>query len=357
MRLLTAQLKDEEVAAAARALVVGGEQLTAEVVEWWQRCAPGVRIFNEYGPTETVVGCTVYELKQGDGQASAIPIGRPIANTQVYLLDSHGQVVPIGALGELYVGGAGVARGYLNRETLTAERFVADPFSPEAGARLYRTGDLARYLPTGELEYAGRADNQVKLRGYRVELGEVEAAVSRHPSVQACAAVVRGAGGHEQLVAYAVGRGGAVVEWVELREHLRGQLPEYMVPSRVMWIEALPLTHNGKVDVKALPEIEAVAEVETYVAPRTPTEEELCGIWAEVLHVERVGAEDSFFELGGHSLLATQLLSRVRDVFGVEVSLKGLFEQPTVAALAVILEESILAEIENMTEADVAQLL
>ncbi|MFL6286655.1 MAG: non-ribosomal peptide synthetase, partial [Pyrinomonadaceae bacterium] len=353
MRLLTAQLKDEEVAAATRALVVGGEQLTAEVVGWWQKRAPGVRIFNEYGPTETVVGCSVYELKQGDGSTGAIPIGRPIANTQLYVLDTHGQVAPVGVLGELYVGGAGVARGYLNREELTAERFVADPFSDEAGARLYRTGDLVRYLPTGELEYVGRGDGQVKLRGYRVELGEVEAAVSSHPSVQSCAAIVRG---QEQLVAYAVGRAGAV-EWSELREHLRGQLPEYMIPVRVMWLDSLPLTHNGKVDKKALPEVDVVAEVDTYVAPRTPTEEELCGIWAEVLHVERVGVEDSFFELGGHSLLATQLLSRLRDVFGIEVSLKGLFEQPTVAALALILEESILAEIENMTEADVAQLL
>jgi acyl-coenzyme A synthetase/AMP-(fatty) acid ligase/aryl carrier-like protein len=354
LRLLTAQLKREEVAGASWALVVGGEQLTAEVTDWWRQHAPGVRIFNEYGPTETVVGCCVFELTQDDERAGAIPIGRPIANTKLYILDAECQPVPVGVIGELFIGGEGVARGYLNRVALTAERFIADPFGE---GRLYKTGDLARFLPGGEIEYVGRRDEQVKLRGYRIELGEIEAALTRHAGVREATVVVRG----ERLAAYVVAsreRTGEV-EAAELREHLRGMLPEYMVPQSFVWMAEMPLTSNGKVNRKALQALvdDAPERTASYVAPRTPTEELLSGLWAEVLHVERVGAEDNFFELGGHSLLATQLVSRMRDVFGVEVDLRKLFEQPTVAALALTLEESILAEIETLTEADAQQLL
>jgi amino acid adenylation domain-containing protein/FkbM family methyltransferase len=352
LRLLTLQLSGEEAARATRALVVGGEQLTSEVTGWWQERAPGVRIFNEYGPTETVVGCSVYELRREAGGEGAIPIGRPIANTQLYILDGEGQVVPEGVVGELYIGGAGVARGYLNRPELTAEKFVTNPFGE---GRLYRSGDLARYLSSGEIEYVGRADEQVKLRGYRIELGEIEAVLAEHPSVRESAVILREDAGEKRIVAYVAGDEGCADE---LRQYAKEQLPVYMVPAAFVMLESLPLTTNGKLDRRALPAPEqAGSTADSYIAPRTEVEEVLAEIWAEVLHVERVGVEDNFFDIGGHSLLATQLLARIRETFAVDISLKALFEQPTVAALAVMLEDSILAEIETMTEADAEQLL
>jgi amino acid adenylation domain-containing protein/FkbH-like protein len=321
----------------ARALVIGGEKLTVEAVRWWQEYAPQVRLFNEYGPTETVVGCCVYELKGDERSGGVIPIGRPIANTRLYILDSHSHLVPVGVVGELYIGGDGVARGYLNRKELTEEKFIADPFSKETGARLYRTGDLARYLADGEIEYVGRVDEQVKLRGYRIEPGEIEASLCEHPCVRECAVILREDAGDRRLVAYVVAGDEAHAD--ELRRYAKAQLPDYMVPSAFVMLESLPLTTNGKLDRKALPAPEqGGTAADSYVAPRTPVEEVLAGVWAEVLRVERVGADDNFFDLGGHSLLATQLLSRIREAFAVEVSLKSLFESPTVAGVAVCVE-------------------
>jgi amino acid adenylation domain-containing protein/FkbH-like protein len=337
LRLLTAQMKGDEAAAATRSLVVGGEQLTTEVTDWWRQHAPEVRIFNEYGPTETVVGCCAYELTEDFDRTGPIPIGRPIANTRLYILDAHRQLVPVGVVGELYIGGDGVARGYLNRPELTEEKFIPDPFVKETGARLYRTGDMARYLADREIEYVGRVDEQVKLRGYRIEPGEIEATLCEHPGVRECAVILREEAGDRRLVAYVVAGDEAHAD--ELRRYAKAQLPDYMVPSAFVMLESLPLTTNGKLDRKALPAPEqGGAAADSYVAPRTPVEEVLAGVWAEVLRVERVGADDNFFDLGGHSLLATQLLSRIREAFAVEISLKSLFESPTVAGVAVCVE-------------------
>jgi hypothetical protein len=264
---------------------------------------------------------------------ATVPIGRPLLNTQVYVLDARLTPVPVGVVGELYVGGAGVARGYVGRPAWTAARFVADPFGPP-GQRLYRTGDLARYAPDGALEYAGRRDQQVKLRGIRVELGEVEAALRAAPGVQAAAAGVTGGAERQQLVAYVVGPAGATPE--ALRAHLRAHLPESLVPHLVVPLAALPLTPTGKVDRAALPAPEVGAPA-VYRAPRTPEETTVCELFATVLGVAQVGLDDDFFALGGHSLLATRLVSRLRAALGVEVAIRTVFEAPTVRAISATL--------------------
>ena len=267
-------------------------------------------------------------------------IGAPVANTRLYVLNQRLEPAPIGVPGELLLGGDAVARGYLERPGLTAERFVPDPFGV-AGGRLYRTGDRARWLPSGEVEYRGRTDEQVKVRGFRIEPGEVEAVLSDHPEVREAVVVVReDAPGDRRLVAYVVAGESAAATSAELRAHLKGRLPEYMVPSAVVVLESLPLTPSGKVARRALPAPEYAAAEAGHVAPRTPTEEVLAGVWAEVLRLERVGVEESFFELGGHSLLATRVVSRVRTRFGVELPLRALFEHRTVEELARVLAES-----------------
>jgi amino acid adenylation domain-containing protein len=313
-----------------RTVVSAGEAVDAATVERWS----GGRAFvNAYGPTETTV-CATSARCRADGRVPAI--GRPLENVRVYVLDAAGQPAPVGVPGELYVGGVGVARGYLGRPGLTAGRFVPDPFGGETGARLYRTGDRVRWRPEGILEYLGRLDEQVKVRGFRIEPGEIEAVLSAHAEVREARVIVReDAPGDRRLVAYVVG--GVAAD--ELREHLRRGLPEYMVPSAYVVLEALPLTPNGKLDRKALPAPELGSAEEKYVAPRTPVEEVLAGIWAEVLRLERVGVEESFFELGGHSLLATRVVSRVRELFGVELPLRVLFERPTIAGLARAVED------------------
>jgi acyl carrier protein len=288
------------------------------------------------------VGCCVYEAEAGALGAGAVPIGRPIANTRLFVLDGRLRPVPAGIPGQLFIGGDGLARGYLDRPALTAERFIPDAYSGEPGARLYRTGDVVRRLAGGELEYVGRGDGQVKLRGYRVELGEVEAALLGHEEVREAAAAVHEAGGGDRrLVAYVVAEGGAGEEGAgRWREYLRERLPEYMIPSAFVLLDALPLTPNGKLDRKALPEPGPALGGAAYAAPRTDTEEVLAGIWSEVLGASRVGVTDDFFALGGHSLLATQVASRVREVFGVEVPLRRLFEYPTVEGLAAEVERA-----------------
>ena len=263
-----------------------------------------------------------------------MPIGRPVANTQMYVLDSSLNPVPVGVPGELYIGGVQVGRGYWGRPELTAERFIPDPFVP--GGRLYKTGDLSRWLPDGVIEYLGRNDFQVKVRGLRIELGEIEAALSEHPTVGQAVVVSREeTPGDVRLVAYLVPRADASPSAADLRGFLKDRLPEYMVPSAFVVLPSLPLNPSGKVDRKALPAPErGGGEAAAYEAPRTPTEETLAGIFAEVLKVPRAGIRDDFFELGGHSLLAIQLLSRVRAVLGVELPVRALFENRTVAALA-----------------------
>jgi acyl carrier protein len=296
-----------------------------------------------YGITETTVHVTYRPIRQADlesGQGSVI--GVPIPDLQVYILDPGGQPAPIGVPGEMYVGGAGVARGYLNRAELTAERFIADPFTPTNGTRLYRTGDLARRLANGDIEYLGRIDQQVKIRGFRIELGEIEAALGQHPAVRESVVLAReDAPGDKRLVAYVVAENAPADLADQLRAQLRARLPEYMVPSAFVTLDALPLTPNGKLDRKALPVPERTgAEGVTYVAPRTATEEILAGIWAEVLTLERVGVEDNFFDLGGHSLLATQVVSRVRLALGMELTLREFFAAPTVSRLSARIEAS-----------------
>ncbi|MDB4970229.1 MAG: tycC2 [Myxococcales bacterium] len=334
LKFLAAQMTPDEVNRVADALVIGGEQLLAGDLELWRTHAPALRLINEYGPTETVVGCSTYEYTSGGEAGSAVPIGRPIARTQLYVLDGQLNPVPAGVTGELYIGGAGVARGYLHRPALTAEKFVPHPYSAVPGARVYRTGDHARWRPDGNLEFLGRIDDQVKIRGYRIELGEVEAALSAIENVEASVVVAR----DERLVAYAV----TTCTVAELRDALKAKLPEYMVPSAYVLLDALPLSPSGKIDKKALPAHDGARPDlgHEYVAPRSDDEQTVARIFCEVLGVERIGIHDQFFEIGGHSLLATQVISRIRKAFGVEVALKTMFEEPTVAGLAAAIDSA-----------------
>jgi hypothetical protein len=292
-----------------------------------------------YGPTETTIWSTTHALTE---VGEVMPIGRPIANTRTVILDSHLQPVPAGVPGELYIGGEGVVRGYLRRPDLTAERFVPDPYGARRGARMYRTGDLTRYRADGTVEYLGRLDHQVKVRGFRIELGEIELVLESHPDVvQAVVAARPDAQGSLVLVAFVVARAGARLAAAEVRSFVGARLPEYMVPGLVVELERLPLTPNGKVDRGALPEVGpgSAAGGREYVAPRTTIEEMMANLWGEVLRVERVGVHDNFFELGGHSLLATLLISRMRAAFSIEVPLRSIFESPTVAGLAAVVEQ------------------
>jgi amino acid adenylation domain-containing protein len=334
---------------ALRTVVIGGEQALAGAVAAWRRVSAGrVRLLNSYGPTETTINCTRWDAPgAGDAGEEAAPvvlIGRPVPGCRTYVLDEAMRPLPAGVPGELYVGGVQVARGYLGRPAATAERFVPDPFRGRGGARLYRTGDRARWRPDGALEYLGRVDAQVKVRGFRVEPGEVEAALRRHPGVAECAVVARDAApGEKRLVGYVVPRRDAAAVRPrggldELRAHLRRALPEHMVPGALVPLDALPLTPNGKVDYAALPAPEQAPADGAWVAPRTPVEEVLAGIWAQVLGRERVGAGENFFALGGHSLLATRVVSCIRAALGAELPVRSLFEAPTVAELAARVE-------------------
>ena len=344
--------------ATLRLVSIGGETVQPAMYALWRELGVrGVRWCNTYGPTETTVEATLHEPAAGDdGPTSGLdlPIGRPLANTRVYVLDRHLNPVPTGVPGELYIGGEGLARGYLGRAGLTAERFVPDPFSGEPGARLYRTGDRGRYRTDGNLEFLGRFDYQVKIRGFRVEPEEVETALARHPAVREGAVVAReDTPGDRRLVAYVVPAGDQALGSGELRSFLRDRLPEPMVPSAFVFLDALPLTPNGKVDRRALPAPDYTRPDgdEAFVAPRTPIEERVAAIWAAVLKLDRVGVHDSFFALGGHSLLATQVVARLRAAFGVELPLRGLFEAPTVAGLAERLEATtrLLEEVASLT--------
>ncbi|HVR96249.1 MAG TPA: amino acid adenylation domain-containing protein, partial [Thermoanaerobaculia bacterium] len=329
-----------------RFLMTGGDTVAADRLAVWQQVS-GNRVawWNGYGPTETTVTSTAYRHEAGaalSGATHSVPIGRPQCNERLYVVDRQDLPVPLGVPGELWIGGVGLARGYLSRPALTAERFIPDPFGEVPGERLYRTGDLVRYLPSGDLEFLGRIDSQVKLRGYRIELGEVESSLDACPMVLDAAVVLAGEGRERRLVAYVVPAGPEVTPR-ELRAWLRGVLPEPMVPSTFVLLPALPLSNSGKIDRRALarltPEPDADAAA-GFVAPRTAVEEILTGIWAEVLGLARVGVHDHFFELGGHSLLATQVVSRIREALELEVPLARLFEAPTPAALAPWLEEA-----------------
>ena len=346
----------EEVLAQGRKLraqfevcMTGGDKTPPQTLRKWAALSQANALFiSSYGPTEGTVGTTLFTTTRDEvlnGQASDVSMGWPLANTRVYVLDPREwRPAPEGVPGELFIGGAGVTRNYLNTPALTAEKFVPDPFGPDPGGRLYRTGDLARFRPGGELEFLGRIDQQVKIRGARIELGEVEAALKDHPAVRECVALVdEDETGDKYLVGYVTLHAEEAPTTASLRQFLRNRLPAHMIPTAFVTLAEMPLTPNGKVDKKKLLELapaDAGAAGE-YVAPRTAIEETLAAVWRDVLKAERVGAHDNFFALGGHSLIATQLISRVRDVFHVEVPLASLFEQPTVAELGRVVQEAL----------------
>jgi len=337
LEVLRHLLPAETAAGRTNSFIIGGEALLGEHISFWQQHAPATRLVNEYGPTETVVGCCVYEVPPGATFEGDVPIGRPIANTRLYILDRNMQPVPALVPGELYIGGDGLARGYLGRPGATAEKFVPDPFAAEPGSRLYRTGDLCRFLADGEIQYLGRIDHQVKIRGFRIELGEVESALGRHPSVsEAVVAVREDAPGDKRLVAYVVAAEGRQPTLGELRRDLKDSLPGYMMPSALVVLDRLPLTPNGKVDQRALPAPVGTRSTSaaSYIAPRNLTELSLVDIWEEVLNCRPVGVTDDFFDLGGHSVLALRVMAQVQKQFGLDLPLSTFFEGGTVEHLA-----------------------
>ncbi|MET0397982.1 MAG: amino acid adenylation domain-containing protein [Longimicrobiaceae bacterium] len=333
LALLGRELEGEHV--HVRTFVVGGEALPAETVALWREIAPGAVVVNEYGPTETVVGCSVHVVTARDAEGATVPIGAPVANTRLYVLDPYGDPAPAGTPGELYVGGTGVTRGYHGRPELTAERFVPDPFARKDGARLYRTGDRACWRADGTLEYLGRTDEQVKVRGFRIEPGEIEATLVAHPAVRAAAVVAReDEPGARRLVAY-VAPSGAAPSAAELRAFLAERLPEYMVPAVFVPLKELPLTPNGKTDRRALPapEGDRSAAAAEFQDARTETERTIAEIWAALLRLDSVGVHDNFFELGGDSILGIQVVARAKKA-GIKLSTQHVFKHPTVAELA-----------------------
>ncbi|MBD2448896.1 amino acid adenylation domain-containing protein [Nostoc sp. FACHB-152] len=357
--LLLEQAQPEKLA-SLRTVIVAGEPCPKILVMRHWELRPNTSLFNEYGPTEGTVWSTVYHCHRTE-IGTQISIGRPIANTQIYLLDSHLHPVPLGVAGELYISGEGLAQGYLNRPDLTAQKFIPNPFSNQEGVRLYKTGDLARYLPNGNIEFLGRIDQQVKIRGFRIELSEIEAVLSQHPQVRSLVVIAReDEPGNKRLVAYIVPHQEYSPTSDELRHFLQEKLPEYMMPSAFVQLDSLPHLPNGKVDIKALPAPEKIKVSANFVAPRTPVEEAIAQIWSEILGVEQVGIHDRFFELGGHSLLATQVISRLRQTLQVELPLRQFFDAPTVADLAVMVaqtlaqqtDEAMLSEMLAELEAD-----
>ncbi len=335
---------------SVRQVFASGEALPFELKERFLSRLPGTALHNLYGPTEAAVDVTFHACEPG-GERRIVPIGRPIDNTEVLLLDSEGQPVPIGVPGELHIGGVNLARGYLGRPELTAERFIPDGFGGQPGARLYRTGDLARFRPDGEVEFLGRLDHQVKIHGVRIELGEIEAALGRHLAIRESVVMARRDEGSVRLVAYLVPggeSGGSALEGADLRAFLRGHLPEAMIPSAFVILPAFPLNPSGKVDRKALPAPQWSERQAAFVAPRTSTEQALAGLWAELLHMPRIGVEDSFFDLGGTSLQAALLVISLESRLGEIIPLAVLFEAPTVAGLARYLEERFPAAVDRL---------
>lgn len=350
-------------------ILSGGEALQSDLAA--QLRTKGHALWNLYGPTETAIysSAAAYRPSSDD---PAVSIGRPIANTQIYILDNRLRPLPVGVAGQLCIGGEGLSRGYLNRADLTAESFVPNPFGSEPGARLYKTGDLARYLPDGNIEVLGRIDHQIKLRGFRIEPGEIESVLSEHPGI--CQSVVlarEDIPGDKRLVAYVVTRGSPAATANQLRAYLKEKLPEYMVPSAFVFLDDMPLTPNGKLDRNALPTPDQSCRgfEHGFAAPGTPVEEMIAGIWAEVLKLEEIGIHDNFFDLGGHSLKATQVMSRVREALQVDLPVRVLFEGPTVAELAARVEPSLpqareldelarsLAEVESLSDEDLERRL
>jgi amino acid adenylation domain-containing protein len=347
-------------------LMLGGETSSRQLLDRTFALFPGIEVWNLYGPTEATANATCGRIAAGGG----CPIGRPVANAQVYVLDRYLNPLPVGVAGELYIGGDGLARGYLNHSDLTAEKFLPNPFSDAPGARLYRTGDLARYLADGNLEFLGRVDHQVKIRGLRIELGEIESVLGQHPAVREGVVLAReDVPGDRRLVAYVIPGHDSAASAHELRGFLKQKLPDYMVPSSFLFVDSLPRNANNKLDRSMLPAPGAVRPEleESFVAPRTAVEHRLSRIWAEVLKLEGVGIHDNFFDRGGHSLKAAQVMSRIRQAFQVEIPLRMLFEHPTIAGLAEQIDPrriddseelaGLVAELELLSDDDSRRLL
>jgi amino acid adenylation domain-containing protein len=350
LELLSQQLSPQAAAGRTNAFIIGGENLTTQHINFWQKYAPDTLLINEYGPTETVVGCCIYQVPTTHNHSGSIPIGHPIANTQLYVLDQYLQPVPKGVIGELYIGGAGLARGYLNQPELTAQKFIPHPFSDEPEARLYKTGDQVRFRGDGSLEFLGRLDDQIKLRGFRIELGEIETLLNLHPTVKDAVVTVReDVAGDQRLIAYLVIQPESSLSVEDLRRFLQQKLPDYMIPSAFIPLQTFPLTANGKVDRRALPAPDKInADIEQFfVAPRNSLEAQMADIWSQVLRLEKVGIHHNFFTLGGHSLLVTQLISRMRDTLGVELLIQDVFANPTVAELCVIVTQKLAEQVDD----------
>jgi len=354
LEVLSEMISADEAAGCARAFVIGGEALLSESLSYWRENSPDTRLINEYGPTEAVVGCCVYEVKKQEILAGSVPIGRPIANARIYLLDANLLPVPTGVPGELFIGGDCLARGYLNRADLTAERFVPDPFGAEPGARIYRTGDVARHRPDGDIDYLGRSDQQVKVRGIRVELGEVEAALSQHPAIRDAIVMVReDIPGDKRLAAYYVAQEGQTPGIDDLRAFLGDMLPEYMIPASFMMMSSFPLSPNGKVNRAELPAPEGLRPrlQAAYVPPQSEAEQKISAVWEEVLRIDKVGIYDNFFDLGGHSLLVVTVNRKLRETFKKDISMVDMFRYPTINSLAKYLTEEV-AEEESFQESE-----
>ncbi|MGA9767784.1 MAG: non-ribosomal peptide synthetase, partial [Blastocatellia bacterium] len=341
-------VRAKAIPATVKTVNLAGEALPKALVDAVYNNDWVERVYNLYGPTEDTTYSTFALMNRNCGQTdSTVSIGRPVTNSQVYILNERLQPVPVGVVGSLFIGGNGLARGYLNRPEMTAERFTPNPFAAQPGGRMYTTGDLARYDEKGEIEFLGRKDHQVKIRGFRIEMGEIESTLSEHTSVRAVTVLAReDVPGETYLAAYIVPNTSSLPSAAELRAFLKERVPDHMVPSAMIFLEEFPLTPNGKVDRRALPapDKSRTDEMPEYVAPRTAMEEVIAEIWAELLRVERVGIQDNFFELGGHSLMVTQVLSRVRAIFDVELPLSELVESPTVAGLAEAIEAALRSE-------------
>ena len=341
-------------AAALRFLLTGADTLHRRPTQELP-----FELVNNYGPTECTVVATSGSVR--NEETNELPtIGRPITNTKVHILDEDRQEVATGEVGEIHIGGANVGRGYLNQPKLTAEKFTADPFSSEPGQRLYRTGDLARRLPNGDIAYLGRADEQIKILGYRIEPAEIENAIDRHEAIRASVVVARSFDcSGNRLIAYVTTRDESEPTAIELREFLKSLLPDYMVPAVFVKLEELPLTSNGKFDRVSLPEPgeENRLREQTFAAPRTPTEQRVAQILSSLFNVNEVGINDNFFLLGGHSLLGAQLVIKIRNAFGVDLPLRAIFDAPTIAGLSATIEQQIIARLETMTEAEAQALV
>lgn len=343
LELLSHQISEEDAAFCTDTFVVGGEPLLAKHVDFWLKHAPNTVIINEYGPTEAVVGCTNYIVKPGDNYSKSIPIGKPIFNTDMYVLDTSLHPVPIGVHGELYIGGEGLARGYYKRPELTEERFVNSPFSSNEKQKLYKTGDVVRYLPNGNLEYIDRIDQQVKLRGFRIELGEIECILSNHDAISSVVVSVYEENENKKLIAYVVPK--YRHEQVDfLYEYMKKHVPDYMIPAKFVILEELPLTTNGKIDRRRLPKPIFNGNDQQFVEPITDLGKEIAMIWGKVLGYKKVSMKDNFFKSGGESLLATKFISLVRKKLKIELPLKLIFEVATLEEFVLIVKQELELE-------------